>query len=220
MFNWLRSSGDGMSEITDLFARMLADGRHVFDLAVAARLGDSRPDEVADELVSTEERTDEAEREIRRRVLVHASTHGTAELAISLMYMSIAKDGERIGDLAKNIFGIAELTGPPPPGDTREQIATIARELSPMITQAGRILAEDDRPAAEEFIERARRLQDDSRDRIRVLVREEVELPQPVATALTYRHAGRIAANLLNITSAVVVPLDQLDYPQTAPQDP
>jgi hypothetical protein len=27
------------------------------------------------------------------------------------------------------------------------------------------------------------------------------------------RHLGRIVANLLNIVSAVVVPLDQLDYP-------
>lgn len=213
MFNWLRSSGDGMSEITDLFARMLADGRHVFDLAVAARLGDSRPDEVADELVSTEERTDEAEREIRRRVLVHASTHGTAELAISLMYMSIAKDAERVADLAKGIFGIAETTGPPPNGEVRDDLEALAEQLSPMIDEASRILSEDDQAAAETFIERTRVLQEHCRQRIRQLLREEAEMPQAAATALTYRHCGRIAANLLNIVSAVVMPLDQLDYP-------
>lgn len=213
MFNWLRGSRGGLEEIVELFARMLSDGQRVFDLAMQARLGSAAPEDVADELVTTEERTDETERDIRRRVVVHASTHGTAQLAVSLMYMSIAKDAERVGDLAKNIFGIAETTGPPPDGEVRDDLEGLAQRLSPMIPEAARILSEDDQAAAQPFIERAREVQEHCRQRIRQLLREEAEMPQAVATALTYRHCGRIAANLLNIVSAVVMPLDQLDYP-------
>jgi phosphate uptake regulator len=213
MFSWLRGSRDSITEIVELFTSMLADGRHVFDLAMRARLGDADSGDVADELISTEERTDEAERDIRRRVVVHASLHGTEELAVSLMYMSIAKDAERVADLAKGVFGIAETAGPPPPGAVRDDFARLAEELSPMITEAGRILSEEDQAAAEAFIEQARRLQEHCRHRIGELLREEADVPQAAATVLTYRHCGRIAANLLNITSAVIMPLDQLDYP-------
>lgn len=213
MFNWLRGSRGSLEEIVELFGRMLADGQRVFDLAMQARLGNADPEEVADELVTTEERTDETERDIRRRVVVHASTHGTAQLAVSLMYMSIAKDAERVADLAKNIFGIAETTGPPPDGEVRDDLEALGQRLSPMIPEAARVLSEDDQPGAEVFIERTRELQEHCRQRIRQLLREEAEMPQAAATALTYRHCGRIAANLLNIASAVVMPLDQLDYP-------
>jgi hypothetical protein len=81
MFKWLRGTDDGLADVEERFTGMLSDGRHVFDLAMSARLGGADPDSIADTLLKTEERTDEAEREIRRRVIVHASVHGTADLA-------------------------------------------------------------------------------------------------------------------------------------------
>jgi phosphate uptake regulator len=214
MFRWFRESGDGLAEVEDVFATMLADDRHVFDLAMSARVGGADPETVGEELDRTEERTDEAERRIRRLVLVHASVHGSADLAACLMYMSIAKDAERIADLSKNLFGIAVTVGAPPPGSLRDELVHMRDTISPMITEAAHIFAEDDREAAEAFIETARELQTTSRDRIDALLREELEAPQPAATALTYRHLSRIVANLLNIVSAVVMPLDQVGYPK------
>jgi hypothetical protein len=75
------------------------------------------------------------------------------------------------------------------------------------------VFVADDREAAVDFIARARALQEHCVGWIDRLVREEVDVPQAAATALTYRHLARICANLLNIVSAVVMPLDQLDYP-------
>ncbi len=211
MFKWLRD--DGLREVEEVFLQLLEDDRHVFDLAMAARVGGADPATLADELHASEERTDEAERRIRRLVLVHASTHGVSEFPICLLYMSIAKDAERIGDLSKGLFGIAETVGPPPPGEIRDEMIALRDEISPMITEAGRIFADDDRDAALEFIERSRALQRRCRRWIDLLVREEEGLPQPAASGLSFRHLARIVANLLNITSAVVMPLDQLDYP-------
>lgn len=213
MFKWLRGSRDGLAEVEDAFVDMLADGRHVFDLAMSARVGGADPATLVADLNRTEERTDETERRIRRQLLVHASVYGSQEISSSLLYMSITKDAERVADLSKNLFGIARVVGAPPAGPLRDDLATLRDEISPMINEAARILAESDEAVAYDFIERARRLKRHCRDRIDALLREEADAPQPAASALTYRHLARIAANLLNIVSAVVVPLDRLDYP-------
>lgn len=211
MFKWLRD--DGLREVEDVFLELLGDDRHVFDLAMAARVGGADPATLADELYASEERTDEAERRIRRLVLVHASTHGVSEFPACLLYMSIAKDAERIGDLSKGLFGIAQTVGAPPPGEILDEMIALRDEISPMITEAGRIFTDDDRDAAHAFIERSRDLQRQCRRRIDELLLDVEGLPQPAASGLSFRHLSRIVANMLNIVSAVVVPLDQLDYP-------
>lgn len=214
MFKWLSASGTegGLAEVEERFASMLTDGRHVFDLAMSARVSGADPTTIEADLRRTEERTDEAERDIRRRVVVHAGTHGAGDLAACLMYMSIAKDAERVADLAKGLFEIACTVGPPPAGAMLDDLVALRDEISPMITDAARVFADDDREAAHAFIERARDLQSHCTEAIGRSLRSDTG-PQPAASALSYRHLSRILANLLNIVSAVVVPLDQLDYP-------
>jgi phosphate uptake regulator len=215
MFKWLREpGGSGLDQIEELFVRMLTDGRHVFDVAMSARVGGADPSTLVDDLNATEERTDEGEREIRRRLLVHASVRGTADIPACLMYMSIAKDAERIADLSKNLFGIAESVGEPPPeGPLRDDLVALKDEISPMISEVAQVFVEGDDAAAGVLLERARSLADHCREEISRLL-GGADVPQPVATALTYRQLSRILANLLNILSAVVMPLDQLDYPE------
>jgi phosphate uptake regulator len=213
VFRWFRSADDGLAEVEDLFSGMLTDGRHVFDLAMSVRVAGADPDAVAADLEATEERTDETERKIRRRILVHASVHGASDIAASLLYMSVAKDAERVSDLSKNIYSAGRVAGPPPEGEFREDLQRLWDEISPMITDAAMIFADEDVEAAERFILRAREVQDHCLQRMRDLLAAGDQPPQPAALTLTYRYLGRIVANLLNIVSAVVMPLDQLDYP-------
>ena len=216
MFKWLSGGrASGLTEVADQFTGMLADGRHVFDLAMSARVAGADPAAIAGDLARTEERTDEAERTIRRRVVVHASTTGE-DLPACLMYMSIAKDAERIADLSKGLFDIARVVGPPPEGELRDDLVSLRDAISMMIAESAQVFADDDVDSAHPFIVRARELQDWCSVQIHALVQEDTTLPQPAASALTYRHLSRILANLLNIVSAVVMPLDQLDYPTTA----
>lgn len=213
MFKWLRGGAtSGLAEVAERFTGMLADSRKVFELAMSARLDGVDPVSIADELARTEERTDEAERAIRRRVVVHASTTGE-DLPACLMYMSIAKDGERIGDLGKSIFDITRSVGPPPPGELHDDLASLRESVRGMITEAAEIFLHDDSDAAHRFIVAARELQQWCGQRIDAALQDDATVPQPAASALTYRHLSRILANLLNIVSAVVMPLDQLDYP-------
>lgn len=213
MFRWFRESSNAMSEVAELFTGMLRDGRQVFDLALASRLGERMPEEVERELEVTEERTDEAERRIRRLLLTHASVVGGADISACLLYMSVAKDAERVADLSKNVFGIARIAGRPPEGPLLEDFRRLRDEVSPMITEAARIFAEEDTRVAQTFIDRTRELQSYCHEQIDELLLEHLDVPQPAATVLTYRQFARVLANLLNIVSAVVVPLDRLDYP-------
>ncbi len=214
MFKWFKAAHGGLADVQEAFVSMLADGRRVFDLAMSARVGGADPATLAADLNETEERTDEAERRIRRLVLVHASVHGATDIPACLMYMSIAKDAERISDLSKSLFGIATTAGPPPPGALRDDFVRLKDEISPMISEAARIFEHDDPDAAAGFIERAQDLQQYCHDRIDALLIGDADIPQAAASGLTYRHLSRIVANLLNIVSSVVVPLDQLDYPE------
>lgn len=219
MFRWFRESGGELGDVATAFTGMLHDGRRVFDLAMVARLGERSAAEVADELRQTEERTDEAERHIRRLLLVHASMHGGVDIPACLLYMSVAKDAERVADLSKNLFGIAQTVAGPPDGPLVEDFRRLRDELSPMVTDAARIFSDEDTAAAEAFIQRGRELQRHCGREIDELLLERRDVPQPAASVLTYRHLARVAANLLNIVSAVVMPLDQLDYPTTRPGD-
>ena len=212
MFKWFRGSA-GLEEVEQVFVGMLADDARLFDLASRARLGGADIAALQAELLPLEERTDEAERRIRRLVLVHASVHGGADIAACLMYMSIIKDAERIGDLSRNLFGIARDAAPLPDA-LRADVSDLYGEVGPMIAEAAGIFRADDRAAADAFIERARAIQARLRLAIDELVSEAADVPQPAATVLTYRHLGRIVANLVNIVSAVTMPLDQIDYPR------
>lgn len=213
MFKLFRGGDDGLTEVEDLFVRMLTDDRHVFDLAMGARVGGADPATVVEDLNRTEERTDEAERRIRRLILVHASVRGAADIPACLMYMSITKDAERIADLSKNLFGIAQTVGSPPAGALRDDLVGLRDAISPMIAEAAAIFTGNEQDQAHAFIERARGLQEHCRARIEALLLERDQVPQAAASVLTYRHLTRIVANLLNVVSAVIMPLDQLDYP-------
>lgn len=209
--------GDGSSgllAVEERFVTMLHDARHVFDLAIGARLGGTDPAMVDEDLRRTEERTDEAERDIRRRVLVHASVHGrAADLPSCLRYMGVAKDAERIGDLSLQLFSIAGSVGAVAPGPVREDLAEITRALSPLIAEVAEAFRADDVDRAHAVLAEAQELKERCRVRIDALLREEEDVPSPAATVLTYRQVSRVAANVINIASAVVMPLDETSYP-------
>lgn len=213
MFRLFSRADGSLDAVQQRFLEMLTDGRRVFDLAMSARVGGADPATLAHDLERTEEGTDEAEREIRRLLLVHASVAGAADLPACLMYMSIAKDAERISDLSKAIFGLAELIGPPGPGPILDDLVALRERVSAMIGETVRIFRDEDTQAAAAFIGAARDLQRHCRDQIHSLVREDQPVAQPAATVLTYRHTSRVVSNLLNVVSSVVMSLDRLDYP-------
>ncbi|HUP18683.1 MAG TPA: PhoU domain-containing protein [Gemmatimonadota bacterium] len=96
-----------LDRVEDKMQQMLQHDRHEFELAMSALLGEVEPRSVNAELRSTDQQVNRLEREIRRDLLVHTSVFGGIDTPTVLVYMSVVKDIERVGDYAKNLLDIA-----------------------------------------------------------------------------------------------------------------
>jgi len=191
---------------------MLADDRHSFDVATSALLTGADTSIVGPDLRESDGRVNKAERELRQALVVHASVHGTSRVAAILVYMSVVKDVERIGDYAKNIYDVAAQGVDLSTAPDRDQLIQYRDRISSMISEASTIFADDDRERAAGFISEADALLDEFDGHVSKLVTTEEPGREAVPRALLFRYYKRIEAHLMNLLSAVVMPLDRLDY--------
>ena len=211
VMSFFRSDEGGISQIESQVQRMIADARHTFDLAMNAVTGGA-VETVADEVRRTDRQINVTEIEIRRELLVHISVHGTADAGEMLVFMNMIKDLERIGDYNKNIFDLA-LEGVSFSGDEDlEQILGFRDELSSRITLMGEILDTRDEDRARAYIERGDHLRREFDGLVNELVHATAPALVAVPRALLYRFLKRVAAHCANVVTAVVMPVDRLDY--------
>ena len=211
VMSFFRSDEGGISQIESQVQRMIADARHTFDLAMNAVTGGA-VETVADEVRRTDRQINVTEIEIRRELLVHISVHGTADAGEMLVFMNMIKDLERIGDYNKNIFDLA-LEGVSFSGDEDlEQIIGFRDELSSRITLMGEILDTRDEDRARAYIERGDQLRREFDGLVNELVHATAPALVAVPRALLYRFLKRVAAHCANVVTAVVMPVDRLDY--------
>jgi phosphate uptake regulator len=198
---------------------MLVHDRYEFDLAMATLLGEHVAAEVNDDLRSTDQKVNQLEREIRREVLVHTSVLGAIDIPAVLVYMSIVKDVERVGDYAKNLLDLAldgaDLSRAP----DAEEWRRLATEISSYIAEAGEAFRTRHAARCRELYARGDRMLDLFDERVSELVRAGDREPQAVARGLAYRYLKRVVAHLMNLLSAVVVPVDRLDFFPEDPED-
>jgi phosphate uptake regulator len=214
-----RDASDRLDRIEATLQRMFTDDRHSFDLAMSSLLGGASSAQVGPEVRTTDQRVNEAEREIRRELVVHASVYGGIETPTILIYMSIVKDVERIGDYAKNLFDIAADGVSLAEHPRREELFALRDEVSELISQVAEAFGDRDPGRAQPLLARGDELLDVFDERVSALVREEDQDPHPVPRALLYRYLKRVVAHLSNVLSAVVMPVDRLDYFDEDPED-
>lgn len=219
----LRFRRDGDAERLDrieaTLQRMITDDLSAFDLAVSALMGRTSPHEIGAELRATDHRVNAAEREIRRELMVHASVQGAIDTPAILLYMSIVKDVERIGDYAKNLFDLANDGADLSLGLHTGPVAQSVTDVPSFIAESAQAFAARDLDASRALLRRGDELLDGFDRRVSELVREEHPDGQAVAVALTYRYLKRIVAHMMNVLSAVVMPIDRLDYFDEDPED-
>lgn len=217
-FGFKRSTtaDDRLENIEAIIARMLADDRVVFELAMSILLDGVDWKGVRREIKATDQRVNDGEREVRRDLVVHASVVGAIDTPAILVYMSIVKDIERIGDYGKNLRDLgkdgADLSG----FDSWHELRT---EVSAMIAETAEVFGDRDVERARQMLIRGDELLDLFDDCVSTLVRGEDDRPQQVARALAARYVKRIVAHLTNVLSAVVMPIDRLDYFDEDPED-
>jgi phosphate uptake regulator len=216
-----RREGDAerLDRIEATLQQMITDDVHAFELAMSALLGERSPHEIGAELRATDHGVNAAEREIRRELVVHASVQGAIDTPAILIYMSIVKDIERIGDYAKNLFDLAVDGADLSTGLHTGEITSLATEIPAFLTEAAEVFAARDEERAKRLLHRGDGLLDRFDERVSSLVREEHPDHQAVAVALAHRYLKRIVAHGMNVLSAVVMPVDRLDYFDEDPED-
>ena len=213
LINLFRSD-DPLATIAADFTRMM---RVTHEMAVTAGevffTGRPNPD-TRTNLYEIDVEVNRLERSVRKRLVAHLSMPGNErDVPHCLALMSLVKDVERLGDYAKNLSEIADLHPRPLPEDpiTRE-LREIRRTVESSFAESVDVFAQFDRERALGLIQEGRSITrrcDALLDRI---ARSTYETSTTTALVLGSRYYKRIAAHVLNVLSAVVMPLHKLDY--------
>lgn len=219
-FRFLSGRGSQrLDTIESKIQKMLSTDRAELELAMSALFGDVQEADVNAELRRMDQQVNQLEREIRRELLVHASVAGSIETPAVLVYMSIVKDIERIGDYAKNILDLAKYGARLGEAPNIEEWRQVSQTIAQFLTDTAATFQARDAAQARDLLTRGGDLLGRLERGVAALVGGEAEGPDPVARALALRYIKRVVAHLMNVLSAVVMPVDRLDYFDEDPED-
>lgn len=202
-----------LEEIESLIVQMLQDDRHTFDLAINALMGGTAAKVVGKEVRKSDKRVNRAEREVRRRLIVHAAVAGErVDLTRVLIAMSIVKDAERIGDQCKNIWDLADAGIDFSEAQDLKWLISMRDQTSRYVAESSRIYQERDTEAAHQLISEMDAAQDRFDECVMAQLRSTEAAVEAVPRALLCRYLKRITSHLMNVLTSLVMPLERLDY--------
>ena len=212
MFSIFRDT-DQLSNVEQQLSGMLAICQDTFRLGTAAVFEEMDVIEAGDQLDAVDQNLNETERAIRRELLVHGTVQGAeVDQGLMLMYMSIAKDIERIGDYCKNIWNLAQMGVSFKNAEDHDQLHQHCERVTSLIANSLQAFDAQDGNAVHALIPSIK----DDMTKYDSLITQYVLSDRPgsfaAPRALFYRYLKRISAHLSNTLSGVVMPVDRLDY--------
>jgi phosphate uptake regulator len=212
MFSIFRDS-DQLETVEQQLIWMLTKTQETFSLATAAVFGDMDVTEAGDQLDAVDKELNEAERAIRRELLVHGTVRGTeVDQGLMLTYMSLAKDIERIGDYCKNIWNLAQMGVNLSGGPDHDELTEHCINVAGLIRSALDAFADQDAERVHELIPGIREDSQHYDKHVIEFVTSDLPGHEAAPRALFYRYIKRISAHLSNVLSSVVMPVDRLDF--------
>ena len=206
-------SKDSLDNIDAKLSEMLTNSMHTFDVAMNCLLGDTNLDTVRDDLYATDKAINELHREVRREMIVHSAVNSrNLDIPLLLSYMTMSKDIERIGDYCKNLFEIAETGNTFVKGDDLDEYIELRNDIGKLIVYLQSCLNLDDETKVQDLITLGSTISSDLDGRITSLLEKKEEAQYPVATTLFFRYLKRIVSHIVNASTALIMPTDQIDY--------
>ncbi len=220
VFEFFRSSARStLQEVEDRLAQMVRDGRTVYDAAMAAVFGGGASKAAKHEVKGTDKGINVAQQEVRKALVIHASVAGPVDVPETLVYMSVVKDAERIGDYAKNIYDLAKYGADFTSAPDREELESYRDSVGRLIDEAAAVFESRDIARAQELIAKADALLDEYDDHVKAAFTSTGPASDAVARALFYRFLKRITAHVMNLMTSIVFPIHRLDYYDEAKED-
>ena len=214
VFELFRGKGDSQVEsIEEQIGEMLSTTHETFTMAMDALFRRVDPEEIQKPLRKADKSVNKVERSIRRSLVVHTGVRGAdADAPLLFTYMSISKDIERIGDIAKDMWDLADAGIDLRASPTAADIDGHAGHIAELIIETARIFADRDEAAAVTLLNDCDELKDQYEQLMLDQLSSTDAVGSAVSRALLYRYVNRIVAHLMNVMTAVVMPLDRLDY--------
>ena len=211
--------GSPIEQVEQTLVQMLRDGRAVYDAATAAVFGGGTSKDTKRTVKGTDRGINEAQREVRRALIVHASVTGKPDLALSMAYMSVVKDVERVGDYAKSLYDIARWGADFSQAEDREDLEHYCQAVGSLLDEAAAVFEERNTERAQQLVVKADGFIDEYDAHIKAAAQSEGPAQPAVTRALYYFYLERITAHVMNLMTALVLPVDQLDYYDEAKDD-
>jgi phosphate transport system protein len=202
--------GSGLEVVESRIQEMLHTCGEVLRLAISAFEPETSAKEIGPRVRETDRKVNKTERSIRRDLVVHVSVQAGADLPLVLVYMSIIKDIERIGDYAKNIWDVAvalEDGGP----DLSMMDPLFERTIA-LVSEISDAYVSRDTDRATALLNRCDGWLDEYDANVDALMVSDLPSTVGVPQALLNRHLKRVTAHLMNVLTSVVMPFDRLDY--------
>lgn len=190
-------------------SRMLLQSAAMYDLACAAVL-ENKPLTV--DLDALDDVVDDSERMVRRTVLEHLTLSPQKDLVPSLILISIIQDAERIGDFARGLGEMLELTENERSGPFRDRLLDLSKRVRRLFDECERSFREDDVEGAAGVVREASEIKGELIAYTTDVAESDLRADQAVVYATTGRILRRISAHLSNICSSVTQPFDRIRH--------
>ena len=208
-------SDNSLTQALNASRTMLENTSQMFIESVRS-LRESDGGEMDINVYEMDQKVNEFEREVRRKVLKHLAITGGVNMIPGLILTSIVIDIERIGDYSKNIMDLA-VAHPKRLncGKFEDDAQKIERDVTQMFRDIVPSLEASDQEAARELrnknwwmIKRCDEIVDE-------LVKTEypsLGSTDAVSTALYIRYLKRISAHIMNIASSIINPFEKIGF--------
>ncbi|MBL7158841.1 MAG: hypothetical protein ISS91_04970, partial [Candidatus Omnitrophica bacterium] len=204
---------DFLTEVLEDFKKMLNDSKCMFNSVIAGLIEGKTPPDLKSKIYEMDRRVNRVEREIRKRIVEHLAIQPSVDVPVSLVFMSVVKDAERVGDYCKNIFELIALLGKPLDNKIYQSFFNgIEGQITDLFAKTEKAFIKSDEELAREILSKERKIMKNCDEIVGKLAKSSLSTNEGVCLALLARYFKRVAAHLTNIGSSVILPVSDLDF--------
>lgn len=210
-----------LQDIKEEFYQMIKDTEWMYRTVTGVLLGKTEPEEIKQDIYARDREVNKRERAIRRSVVNHLSLQPKPDVPACLVFMSVVKDVERIGDYCKNIFEIAEIyTIPSAHARYAVTLTEISEKVGNLFGKTEEAFRNSDEKMAIEVLSDQNIIAKECDLLIKQLINDTLPTNEAVASALISRYLKRVVRHLANITSSIVSTVENIDYYPRKKEEP
>ncbi|UCD48606.1 MAG: hypothetical protein JSW27_13855 [Phycisphaerales bacterium] len=205
--------GAFVAKALEEFKEMLDSTEVMYALARGRLLEEAQEPNLEERIRKIDKGVNDAQRDIRRRIIEHLSLQPTVDVNACLLLMSVVKDAERLGDYAKNLYEVTQLQDRPMDIELfRRYFDDLDKDVSTLFQLTREAFVDSDETKAQMAWGYENKVAKWCDNVVRELANSDLSVNEAVCFSLIARYLKRIVAHLVNIATSVVLPLSDLDY--------